>query len=154
MKSVSSVYCRKHKILNNDLRTKNRTILFPAVFINDTEENIQETERLIREHNIGGLTFFHSRASAATNYESKKKVEFNDDSYERLKELVVRFQKCATTPLLMSIDAESGIGHAGRKDATISLCHHAWRFAEQFQEFGLPSWKTNWNGPEISGYPL
>ncbi|WP_281337458.1 glycoside hydrolase family 3 protein [Flavobacterium eburneipallidum] len=82
---------------------------FPAVFINDTEENIQETERLIKEHNIGGLTFFHSRASAATNYESKKKVEFNDDSYERLKELVVRFQKCATTPLLMSIDAEWGL---------------------------------------------
>ena len=82
---------------------------FPAVFINDTEENIQETERLISEHNIGGLTFFHSRASAATNYESKKKVEFNDDSYERLKELIVRFQKCATTPLLMSIDAEWGL---------------------------------------------
>jgi len=82
---------------------------FPAVFINDTEENFQETERLIKEHNIGGLTFFHSRASAATNYESKKKITFNDDSYERLKELVVRFQKCATTPLLMSIDAEWGL---------------------------------------------
>jgi hypothetical protein len=67
---------------------------FPAVFINDTEENIQKTERLIKEHHIGGLTFFHSRASAATNYESKKKIVFNDDSYERLKELVVRFQKC------------------------------------------------------------
>ena len=39
---------------------------FPAVFINDTEENIQATERLIRDYNIGGLTFFHSRASAAT----------------------------------------------------------------------------------------
>ena len=82
---------------------------FPAVFINDTEENIQETERLIKEHNIGGLTFFHSRASAATNYESKKKIVYNDDSYERLKELVIRFQKCATTPLLMSIDAEWGL---------------------------------------------
>ncbi|WP_310377508.1 glycoside hydrolase family 3 N-terminal domain-containing protein [Flavobacterium sp.] len=82
---------------------------FPAVFINDTEENIIETERLIREYNIGGLTFFHSRASAATNYESKKTVEHNDHSYERLKELVVRFQKCATTPLLMCIDAEWGL---------------------------------------------
>ena len=91
------------------LEQKIGQFFFPAVFINDTEENIQETERLIREHNIGGLTFFHSRASAATNYESKKKVEFNDDSYERLKELVVRFQKCATTPLLMSIDAEWGL---------------------------------------------
>lgn len=82
---------------------------FPAVFINDSEENIQETERLIRKYNIGGLTFFHSRASAATNYETKKKIIFNDDSYERLKELVVRYQKCATTPLLMSIDAEWGL---------------------------------------------
>lgn len=82
---------------------------FPAVFINDTEENIQETERLIKEHNIGGLTFFHSRASAATNYESKKKIIFNDDSYEKIKELIVRYQKCASTPLLISIDAEWGL---------------------------------------------
>ncbi len=109
---------------------------FPAVFINDTEENILKTERLIKEYNIGGLTFFHSRASAATNYEkeiekassnlkkgfpddpkqkiifpeeSKKKVEFNDDSFQKLKDLIVRYQKCATTPLLMSIDAEWGL---------------------------------------------
>jgi len=118
------------------LEQKTGQFFFPAVFINDTEENIQETERLIKEHNIGGLTFFHSRASAATNYEkpiikvtsdlkkgfpddprqkinfseeSTKKIEFNDDSYQRLKELVIRFQKCATTPLLMSIDAEWGL---------------------------------------------
>ena len=82
---------------------------FPAVFINDTEENIQETERLIRKYNIGGLTFFHSRASAATNYETKKKVILNDQSCQRLKDLIVRYQKCATTPLLMSIDAEWGL---------------------------------------------
>ena len=91
------------------LEQKIGQFFFPAVFINDTEENIQEIERLIKNHNIGGLTFFHSRASAATNYENKKKVEFNDNSFERLKELVVRFQKCATTPLLMSIDAEWGL---------------------------------------------
>lgn len=82
---------------------------FPAVFINDTEENIQATERLIREYNIGGLTFFHSRASAATNYEGNKKIEFNDDSYHRLKALIVRYQKASQTPLLMSIDAEWGL---------------------------------------------
>jgi beta-N-acetylhexosaminidase len=91
------------------LEQKIGQFFFPAVFINDTEENIQEIEHLIKEHHIGGLTFFHSRASAATNYESKQKVTFNDDSYERLKELVTRFQKCATTPLLMSIDAEWGL---------------------------------------------
>ncbi len=82
---------------------------FPAVFINDTEENIQETERLIKEYNIGGLTFFHSRASAATNYETKQKIILNDNSYQRLKELIVRYQKSAKTPLLMSIDAEWGL---------------------------------------------
>ena len=91
------------------LEQKIGQFFFPAVFINDTEEKIQETERLIKKHNIGGLTFFHSRASAATNYEIKKKVTFNDDSYERLKELVIRFQKCAPTPLLISIDAEWGL---------------------------------------------
>ena len=91
------------------LEQKIGQFFFPAVFINDTEENIQETERLIKEHNIGGLTFFHSRASAATNYETKKKIEFNDNSFERLKELIIRFQKCATIPLLMSIDAEWGL---------------------------------------------
>jgi beta-glucosidase-like glycosyl hydrolase len=82
---------------------------FPAVFINDTEENILAMEELIKKHNIGGLTFFHSRASAATNYETKKKIEFNDDSYQRLKSLIKRYQKVAVTPLLMSIDAEWGL---------------------------------------------
>lgn len=91
------------------LEQKIGQFFFPAVFINDTEENFQETERLIKEHHIGGLTFFHSRASAATNYESKKVVEHNDNSFDRLKELVVRFQKCASIPLLMSIDAEWGL---------------------------------------------
>ncbi|MFE3849277.1 glycoside hydrolase family 3 protein [Flavobacterium sp. LB3P45] len=91
------------------LEQKIGQFFFPAVFINDTEENIQETERLIRDYNIGGLTFFHSRASAATNYESKKKVILNDDSCQKLKELIVRYQKCASTPLLMSIDAEWGL---------------------------------------------
>lgn len=91
------------------LEQKIGQFFFPAVFINDTEENIQATERLIREYNIGGLTFFHSRASAATNYETKNKVVLNNDSFQRLKELIVRYQNCATTPLLMSIDAEWGL---------------------------------------------
>jgi beta-N-acetylhexosaminidase len=91
------------------LKQKIGQFFFPAVFINDTEENIQATEHLIKEQNIGGLTFFHSRASAATNYEAKKKIVLNDDSYQRLKDLIVRYQKSATTPLLMSIDAEWGL---------------------------------------------
>jgi beta-N-acetylhexosaminidase len=91
------------------LEQKIGQFFFPAVFINDSEDNIQATERLIRDYNIGGLTFFHSRASAATNYETKKKIVLNDQSFERLKELVIRYQKSATTPLLMSIDAEWGL---------------------------------------------
>ncbi len=91
------------------LEQKIGQFFFPAVFINDTEENFKEIERLIKEYHIGGLTFFHSRASAATNYEAKKIVEHNENSFARLKELVIRFQKCATTPLLMSIDAEWGL---------------------------------------------
>jgi len=97
------------KMTAEALRQKIGQFFFPAVFINDTEENIQETERLIREHNIGGLTFFHSRASAATNYESKQKIVFNDDSFEKIKALIVRYQKAASTPLLISIDAEWGL---------------------------------------------
>ncbi|WP_269235048.1 glycoside hydrolase family 3 protein [Flavobacterium flavigenum] len=97
------------KMTAEALRQRIGQFFFPAVFINDTEENIQETERLIREHNIGGLTFFHSRASAATNYESKQKIVFNDDSYEKIKALIVRYQKAASTPLLISIDAEWGL---------------------------------------------
>ncbi|MFZ0598629.1 MAG: glycoside hydrolase family 3 protein, partial [Flavobacterium sp.] len=93
------------KMTAQALKQKVGQFFFPAVFINDTEENIQETERLIKEHNIGGLTFFHSRASAATNYESKKTIVFNDDSYQKIKELIIRYQKAASTPLLISIDA-------------------------------------------------
>ena len=91
------------------LQQKIGQFFFPAVFINDTEENIQAMERLIKEYNIGGLTFFHSRASAATNYETKKKIVFNDASCQRLKELIIRYQNCAPNPLLMSIDAEWGL---------------------------------------------
>ena len=97
------------KMTAEALRQRIGQFFFPAVFINDIEENIQDTERLIREHNIGGLTFFHSRASAATNYESKQKIVFNDDSYEKIKALIIRYQKAASTPLLISIDAEWGL---------------------------------------------
>ena len=91
------------------LQEKIGQFFFPAVFINDTEENIQEMEQLIKAQHIGGLTFFHSRASAATNYESKKKIVINDASYLRLKELIARYQKSASIPLLISIDAEWGL---------------------------------------------
>jgi len=84
-------------------------LFMPAAFINDTEEEIQQLEKLISEHHVGGLCFFHSRASAATNFEGKKKVIVNENSFDTLKNLIKRYQKSATYPLLISIDAEWGL---------------------------------------------
>ncbi|SEM23401.1 beta-glucosidase [Maribacter orientalis] len=84
-------------------------LFMPAAFINDTEEEIQQLEKLISNHHVGGLCFFHSRASAATNFEGKKKVVVNENSYEVLRNLIKRYQKAATYPLLISIDAEWGL---------------------------------------------
>ncbi|WP_226294258.1 glycoside hydrolase family 3 protein [Aquimarina algicola] len=84
-------------------------LFFPAAFINDSDQEIKKVEELITNHYIGGLTFFHSRASAATNFEGKQKVIINKDSLHRLSELIQHYQSIATTPLLMSIDAEWGL---------------------------------------------
>ncbi len=73
----------KDKLL---LKEKIAQFFMPAAFINDTEEEIQALETLIRDHGIGGICFFHSRASAATNYEGKKEVVWNDKSFETLVE--------------------------------------------------------------------
>lgn len=84
-------------------------LFMPAAFINDSEEEIQQLEKLISNYHVGGLCFFHSRASAATNFEGKKKVVKNENSFEILKNLIIRYQKAATYPLLISIDAEWGL---------------------------------------------
>ncbi|UII75303.1 glycoside hydrolase family 3 protein [Flagellimonas sp. HMM57] len=84
-------------------------LFMPAVFINDSEEEINSIENLIRTDNIGAICFFHSRASAATNFEGKKKVVYNENSYDRLKQLIDRYQKAAKFPLLVAIDAEWGL---------------------------------------------
>ncbi len=91
------------------LRQKVGQLFMPAVFINDTEEEVQKMESLIKEHHVGSICFFHSRASAATNFEGKKKVVHNAKSYDRLKELIARYQKAAEVPLLVAIDAEWGL---------------------------------------------
>ncbi|WP_116772060.1 glycoside hydrolase family 3 protein [Maribacter litoralis] len=91
------------------LKQKVGQLFMPAAFINDTEEEIQQLEKLIAEHHIGGICFFHSRASAATNFEGKKKIVVNEDSFGTLKNLINRYQKAATYPLLISIDAEWGL---------------------------------------------
>ncbi len=84
-------------------------LFMPAAFINDSEAEIAQLEQLIGRHHVGGLCFFHSRASAATNYEGKKKVVYNEKSFETLRSLVERYQKAATHPLLIAIDAEWGL---------------------------------------------
>ncbi|MEM9076920.1 MAG: glycoside hydrolase family 3 protein [Bacteroidota bacterium] len=91
------------------LKQKVGQLFMIAVFINDSEENIQNTEQRIAKNHIGALCFFHSRASAATNFEGKKKVVYNENSYERLKSLIKRYQKASPTPLLIAIDAEWGL---------------------------------------------
>lgn len=91
------------------LKEKAGQLFMPSAFINDTEEEIQKLERLIREHHVGSLCFFHSRASAATNFEGAKAVIHNVNSFEKLKSLIQRYQKAAKYPLLIAIDAEWGL---------------------------------------------
>jgi beta-glucosidase-like glycosyl hydrolase len=91
------------------LREKVGQFFMPAAFINDSESEIQKLENLIRTNRIGGICFFHSRASAATNYEGKKKVIYNADSFNVLKQLIARYQSASVHPLLISIDAEWGL---------------------------------------------
>lgn len=81
----------------------------PAAFIHDTEENILEMESLIRMHHIGGITFFHSRYSAAANFEKRQEKLSYENTLEKLQSLIQRYQKISETPLLISIDAEFGL---------------------------------------------
>ncbi|QWX84619.1 glycoside hydrolase family 3 protein [Cellulophaga sp. HaHaR_3_176] len=91
------------------LHEKIGQLFMPAAFINDSEEEILHIEKLIKEQHIGGLCFFHSRASAATNFEGQKKIVYNDNSFTTLKKLIKRYQSAAKYPLLISIDAEWGL---------------------------------------------
>lgn len=84
-------------------------LFMPAAFINDNETQIQALELQIKNHTIGGICFFHSRASAATNFEGKQKVVYNKESLQTLKNLIKRYQEAALYPLLVAIDAEWGL---------------------------------------------
>ncbi|WP_244299707.1 glycoside hydrolase family 3 protein [Aquimarina algiphila] len=104
----------ERKIKNNSMNIVSKTekigqFFFPAAFINDSDSEIKKIERLIRDYKIGGVTFFHSRISAATNFEGKKKVIRNENSAQRLSELIEHYQNIASYPLLISIDAEWGL---------------------------------------------
>ena len=100
-------YIESTKILTT--KEKVGQLFMPAAFINDTEEQIQKLENLIQEHEVGSLCFFHSRASAATNFEGAKTIIQNAHSFETLKKLIQRYQKVAKQPLLIAIDAEWGL---------------------------------------------
>ncbi len=91
------------------LRTKVGQLFMPAAFIHDTEEHIQALEDLVRTHHIGGLCFFHSPESVATNFEGKRQIAHHPDSLQRLKSLVDRYQKAAQYPLFTAMDAEWGL---------------------------------------------
>ncbi|MRX63811.1 glycoside hydrolase family 3 protein [Maribacter luteus] len=105
-----------HKLLPYELAAQELTpiekigqLFMPAAFINDSEEEIKILERLISENHIGGLCFFHSRASAATNFEGKKKIVYNEHSFETLQKLIQRYQNKSKHRLLIAIDAEWGL---------------------------------------------
>lgn len=106
---MNNMFTTTEAISKLSLAEKVGQFFMPAAFINDTETEIRELEKLISQHDIGGLCFFHSRASAATNFEGKKKVVKNEDSFEVLRNLIKRYQKVATYPLLIAIDAEWGL---------------------------------------------
>ena len=91
------------------IREKIGQFFMPAAFINDSEASIKLLESLIRNECVGGICFFHSKASAATNYEGKKKVTYNANSLQVLKDLIARYSAAAKYPLLISIDAEWGL---------------------------------------------
>ena len=91
------------------LQEKIGQLFMPAAFINDSEEEIQALEQLISEYHVGGLCFFHSQASAATNYEGEKEVIYNEQSFETLQKLIERYQRKSKHRLLMAIDAEWGL---------------------------------------------
>jgi beta-glucosidase-like glycosyl hydrolase len=81
----------------------------PAAFIHDTAENYQAIERLILEQEIGGLTFFHSRHSAAANFEKRAEVLDVTGTFEKMIGLINRYQAISKIPLLTSIDGEYGL---------------------------------------------
>ena len=81
----------------------------PAAFIHDTPEGIALLERFIREYEIGGLTFFYSRESVETNFD-RKTFTREKDSIQQLARMVDHYQSISREPLLMSIDAEWGLG--------------------------------------------
>ncbi|REG81234.1 glycoside hydrolase family 3 protein [Algoriphagus antarcticus] len=95
--------------MNLNTQQKIAQCFSPAAFIHDSEENYQAIETLIREQEIGGLTFFHSRHSAAANFEKRAEVLDVSGTLEKMIILINRYQAISKTPLLISIDGEYGL---------------------------------------------
>lgn len=91
------------------LKEKIGQLFSPAAFIHDTEENYLKIESLIINQHIGGLTFFHSRHSAAANFEKRQEKLTYENTLDKLQALIIRYQSISQNPLLMSIDAEFGL---------------------------------------------
>jgi beta-glucosidase-like glycosyl hydrolase len=85
-------------------------LFMPAAYIHDTEEEIEALESLVRNQQVGGLCFFHSRASVATNFGKPGDSPAQVGSLSRLKDLITRYQEAAEIPLLIAVDAEWGLG--------------------------------------------
>ena len=100
-----------YKVIKTQLNLAEKVgqLFMPAAFINDSEAEIGKLESLIEKGQVGGLCFFHSRASAATNFEGPKEIPYNENSLGRLRKLIERYQRSAPYPLLMAIDAEWGL---------------------------------------------
>lgn len=92
-----------------DQRKKVGQAFCPAAFIHDTPEGIAQIERYIRDFEIGGLTFFYSRESVETNFDRKTYTR-EEDSVAQLGRMIDHYQQVSKAPLLMSIDAEWGLG--------------------------------------------
>lgn len=107
------------------LKEKIGQLFSPAAFIHDSEENIEAMEKLIAEHHIGGLTFFHSRHSAAANFEQRQEKLSYENTFEKLIEQINRYQLVTKIPLMISIDAEFGLAmrieHSPQYPYAISL---------------------------------
>ncbi|MDW3192683.1 MAG: glycoside hydrolase family 3 protein [Cytophagales bacterium] len=93
----------------NELERQVGQAFCPAAFIHDTSEGIAKIERYIRDFQIGGLTFFYSRQSVETNFDRKTYVR-EKDSVQQLARMIDRYQQLSKDPLLISIDAEWGLG--------------------------------------------
>lgn len=95
------------------LREKVGQFLMPAVFLDDTEEEIQAMEERIQRLGIGSLCFFQSRALAAANVQAQIQTDSRNTEQpnylDRLTRLIERYQKASKYPLLISIDAEWGL---------------------------------------------